>query len=324
MKNIELLELQGKIKNPIMEFLLEHDDYLEKEQIDAILSRGESGLEDLRLILKAYNQHNDKLNDSENPLVFIVHVISFLAELKDELSFDDMLAYLKTDSMLADEAWNDSYMEDFPRYWSLFPNRIESIEKALYDTEITIQAKSILMTGLATIAENSTDNSLVKSIREIFEKYLEFLHNEEQRETQEVSDWADINFLIGSTVIGYMDCGGDSKNEFAQYFVKNDLVDNILNIKELNNWKNSKNIFSDIYEMNKIWGEASKREENLEKEREREQELIKIVNQQKAFKKIFDRNDKVSVKYKADGKIVSDIKYKKVEQDLISGKCELI
>ena len=43
MKNIEILELEGKIKNPIMEFLLEHDDYLEKEQIDAILSRGESG-----------------------------------------------------------------------------------------------------------------------------------------------------------------------------------------------------------------------------------------------------------------------------------------
>jgi uncharacterized protein YdcH (DUF465 family) len=324
MKNIEILELEGKIKNPIMEFLLEHNDYLAKEQIDAILTRGETGLEDLHLILKAYNQHFDKLNDSENSLVFIVHVISFLAELKDESSFEDMLAYLKTDSMLADEAWNDSYMEDFPRYWSLFPNKIEQIDKALYDTEITIQAKSVLITGLTAIAENVTDSSLVKSIREIFEKYLEFLHNEEQRETQNVSDWADIEFLIGSTIIGYMDCGGDAQNKNAEYFVKNNLVDNLLSVKELQNWGNSGNEFSDIYEMNEIWEEASNREENYEKAREREQELIKVVNQQKAFKKIFDRNDKVNVKYKADGKVISDVKYKKVEDDLISGKCELI
>jgi hypothetical protein len=148
MKNIELLELEGKIKNPIMEFLLEHDDYLEKEQIDAILTRGETGLEDLRLILKAYNQHYPKLHDSKNSLVFIVHVISFLAELKDEFAFDDMMVYLKTDAVLAEAAWNDSYMEDFPRYWSLFPDKIEVMGNAFYDTKITIEAKSALMTGL--------------------------------------------------------------------------------------------------------------------------------------------------------------------------------
>ena len=65
MKNIELLELEGKLQNPIMEFMLEHEDFLEKEQIDTILSRSESGLEDLRLILKSYNQHHLKFKDDE-------------------------------------------------------------------------------------------------------------------------------------------------------------------------------------------------------------------------------------------------------------------
>jgi hypothetical protein len=121
-----------------------------------------------------------------------------------------------------------------------------------------------------------------------------------------------------------MDCGGDSQNKYAQYFVKNDLVDNILNLKELNKWEIREQNFADIYQMNRIWGEISGRDTEWEEERKREEELIKLVNQHKAFKKIFDRNDKISVKYKTDGKVVSDIKYKKVEQDLISGKCELI
>jgi hypothetical protein len=324
MKNIELLELEGKIKNPIMEFLLEYDGFLKKEQIDAILTRGETGLEDLRLILKTYNQQYPKLHDSKNSLVFIVHVISFLAELKDELAFDDMMVYLKTDAVLAEAAWNDSYMEDFPRYWSLFPDKIEVIGNALYDTEITIEAKSALMTGLVAIAEKFTDDNLVKPIRDIFEKHLEFLQDTKNQKSQEFFEWASIEFLIGSTVIAYMDCGGDSQNKYAQYFVKNDLVDNILDLKELNKWEIREQNFADIYQMNSIWGKISGRGTEWEEERKREEELIRVVNQQKAFKKIFDRNDKISVKYKADGKVVSDIKYKKVEQDLTSGKCELI
>ncbi len=34
-------------------------------------------------------------------------------------------------------------------------------------------------------------------------------------------------------------------------------------------------------------------------------------------------NDKVSVKY-TDGKIVTDVKYKKVEDDVLKGKCVII
>jgi hypothetical protein len=58
--------------------------------------------------------------------------------------------------------------------------------------------------------------------------------------------------------------------------------------------------------------------------KEKKEEINKILNVTKQFRNLFDRNDKVSVKYKADGKIVNDIKYKKVEDDLIAGKCELV
>ena len=39
--------------------------------------------------------------------------------------------------------------------------------------------------------------------------------------------------------------------------------------------------------------------------------------------KAYGRNDKVSVQY-ADGKLVKDVKYKSVEQDVASGKCVVI
>jgi preprotein translocase subunit SecA len=39
--------------------------------------------------------------------------------------------------------------------------------------------------------------------------------------------------------------------------------------------------------------------------------------------KIANRNDKVSVQY-ADGKVMKDVKYKKVEDDIKNGKCIVI
>jgi uncharacterized FAD-dependent dehydrogenase len=48
------------------------------------------------------------------------------------------------------------------------------------------------------------------------------------------------------------------------------------------------------------------------------------LNFTKQFRNLCDRNDKVNLKYKADGKVISDVKYKKIEDDLIAGKCELI
>src|SRR5690606_2933189 len=39
--------------------------------------------------------------------------------------------------------------------------------------------------------------------------------------------------------------------------------------------------------------------------------------------KVYGRNDRVSVRY-ADGKVLKDVKYKSVEQDIIADKCVVI
>jgi preprotein translocase subunit SecA len=39
--------------------------------------------------------------------------------------------------------------------------------------------------------------------------------------------------------------------------------------------------------------------------------------------KVYGRNDKVTVQY-ADGKVMKEVKYKSVEQDVSAGKCVVI
>jgi hypothetical protein len=337
MKNIELLELEGKIQNPIMEFLLEHDNYLEKEQIDAILSRGESGLEDLRLILKAYNQHHLKFKDDEG-IWFMSSVLLALAYLRDEASFDDMIAYLYTNFDAINTTWGDGYYEAFPMCYAVFPNKIPKIKEILYDPELTIDMKRILMMGLYSMPKILNRPELDSTIAPVFLDYLTFLLVPENRKTQKEvhEDWLGIEDLLNTTIKGYMNCGGESTRIDSLQLIDEELENpTISEIFNFDKWK--KKIFDlwDIYTHNaglekfqktqNEYHELKAREALLEAEiKEKKEERNRILNVTKQFRKIYDRNDKVNVKYKADGKIVNDVKYKKVEDDLISGKCEII
>ena len=333
MKNIELLELEGKIKNPIMEFLLEHDDYLEKEQIDAILSRGETGLEDLRLILKAYNQHHLKYLEIEDygNVYCMSTVIAALAFLNDEDIFDEMLKYVYTSPELIDAVWGDDFFEAFPLYYAKFPNKIETLKQAIFDPELIVDTKRILIIGLYSMPTTLNKPELNATIAQVFLDYLQFLLDPQNRETQDNAskDWYNVEDLIEDTIGGYMDCGGDGNHPLIQQAVEEDLIsEDIFEIKDLQNWQSLIFPLRDIYKSNEFWKEMEQENtvfnRNLEEKKRKENDLNHLLNVTKQFRKIYDRNDKVSVKYKADGNILKDIKYKKVEDDLISGKCELI
>ena len=340
MKNIELLELEGKIKNPIMEFLLEHDNYLEKEQIDAILTRGESGLEDLRLILKAYNQHHLKFEEENT--TFVSNVLMAITYLKDENSFDDMIGYLYTNYKSVDYTWSDSYFESFPRCYGIFPDRVSQIKQVLYDPELTIDLKRILMMGLYSMPTLLQRPELKEIIAPIFLDYLQFILNPENRKTQDKvhEEWVDLYELFDTTIEGYMHCGGDGNHPAVQQAVNDGLINEgfsaAFSREELQKWEQKVFELDDIYSMNAAYERVQKINEEFDRSleskkivleteiKEKKEEINRILNVTKQFRKILDRNDKVSVKYKADGKVISDVKYKKVEDDLISGKCELI
>jgi hypothetical protein len=336
MKNIELLELEGKLQNPIMEFLLEHDNYLEKEQIDAILTRGETGLKDLRLILKAYNQHHAKF--LEENTTFISNILMALTYLRDESSFDDMIAYLYTNYKSIDYTWGDSYFESFPMCFGVFPDRISQIKETLYDPELTIDLKRILMMGLYSMPTLLQRPELRETITPVFLDYLQFILNSENRKTQDKvnEEWISLDELFDTTIEGYMHCNGDGNHPAVQQAVNESLINEgfhaAFSKEDLQKWEQKVFELDDIYEMNAAYERVQKsdaeymsdlRARDAEIEAKKEQ-VNKILNITKQFRNLFDRNDKISVKYKADGKVVSDIKYKKVEQDLISGKCELI
>jgi hypothetical protein len=340
MKNIELLELEGKIKNPIMEFLLEHDNYLEKEQIDAILSRGESGLEDLRLILKSYNHHHVKF--LEENTTFVSNVLMALNYLRDENSFDDMITYLYTNYKSIDYTWSDSYFESFPICYGIFPDRISQIKQVFYDPELTVDLKRILMMGLYSMPTLLQRPELKETIAPIFLDYLQFILNPENRKTQDRvhEEWVTLDELFDTTIEGYMHCGGDGNHPAVQQAVKEGLINEgfsaAFSKEDLQKWEQKVFELDDIYSMNAAYERVQKINEEfdrgleakkiaLETEiKEKKEEINRILNVTKQFRKIYDRNEKVSVKYKADGKVISDVKYKKVEDDLISGKCELI
>jgi hypothetical protein len=340
MKNIELLELEGKLQNPIMEFLLEHDNYLEKEQLDAILSRGESGLEDLSLIFKAYNEHHSKLE--EEKCVFISNVLLALTYLKDETSFEDMIAYLYTSYNLIDYAWGDGYFEAFPMCYGVFPDRIQQIKQTLYDPELTIDLKRILMIGLYSMPTLLQRPELKETIAPVFLDYLQFILNPENRKTQDKvnEEWVSLDDLFDTTIEGYMNCGGNGNHPMVQQAVNEGLINEgfsaAFSREDLQRWEIDNHELDDIYTLNaayervqkedkKYYEELQAKEALLDAEiKEKKEEINKILNVTKQFRNLFDRNDKVSVKYKADGKIVNDIKYKKVEDDLIAGKCELV
>jgi hypothetical protein len=339
MKNIELLELEGKLQNPIMEFLLEHDDFLEKEQIDAILTRGETGLEDLRLILKAYNQHHLKYFEIENygNIYCMSSVIATLAYLGDEESFEEMIAYLYSSPELIIDTWGDSYFESLPLYFAKFPNKIDKIKEVIYDPNLVTDIKEILCLSLSSVPRVLDRLDLKPVIANIFLDYLQYILIPENRNAQDnhYVEWKSIEDHFDNIISGYMECGGDGNHPLIQQALNEELITwDVFGEEELLNWQEDKFEYWDIYRLNenyKLFYDASdykKQIKDLEKEQEelkkKNKALIQLVNVTKQFQNLFDRNDKVNVKYKANGNILKDIKYKKVEQDLISGKCELI
>jgi hypothetical protein len=330
MKNIELLELEGKLQNPIMEFLLEHNDFLEKEQIDAILTRGESGLEDLRLILKSYNEHHLKFKDDDG-VWFMSSVLLALSYLRDNESFDDLMAYLYTNFDAINTTWGDGYFEAFPICYAVFPDRISQIKEALYDPELTIDMKRILMMGLYAMPKTLNRPELESIIAPVFLDYLTFILVPENLQTQEKvhEEWVSTEDLFDDAIEGYMNCGGDGNHPAVQQAIREELnSEDIFDKGDLKKWKKDIFVLWDIYTHNAGLEKFQKTEDEYQIKRAeleaKEAQLKQVINVTKQFRNLFDRNDKISVKYKADGKIVSDIKYKKVEQDLISGKCELI
>ena len=334
MKNIELLELEGKLQNPIMEFVLEYDGFLKTEQIDTILSKGKSGLEDLRLILRAYNQHHLKyleIKDYGN-VYCMGTVIGALTYLNDEAVFDDMLQYICTDPTLIDETWGYDSSEGLPLYFAKFPDKIETLKQVIFDPELIVDSKYILIVGLYSMPTILNKPELNETIANVLLEYLRFLLAPQNRETHDkvFSNFFHINDLIDELICGYLDCGGDGNHPYIQQAIEDELFINgdPYVIKDVNDWEVFIFPLRDIYVSNEFWKENQEKNkvfnQNMEGKNRRELDLTKILNFTKTFSRYIQQDNKINVQYVDDGRIVYKVKYKEVEDDLMNDKCELI
>jgi hypothetical protein len=319
MKNIQLLELEGKLHNPIMEFLVEHNSYLQKAQTDAILSRGDTGKDDLRMILRAYNQHFSKFINAENNITFISNVIGALTLLKDEEVYQDLIEYLKTDTELIDISWSEGIYESLPLYWAIMDTNIDKAEKALYDISLNWTTKKVLCLGLVGLPQRVDSQELYQVVKAISERYLTYLlTTAELNQNQK-------NTLIEINLQGYLSYGGNYHDTIVQQIVT--LESNSFTTPEtVKAWfiKQPAPLFEDIYSLNASWEKLENVDKSSQEKLLLKRQVTKILNATKQFDDLYNRNDKLSVKYKDTGAVITDVKYKKVEKDLLAGKCEIV
>jgi hypothetical protein len=326
MKTIEILDLQNTLQlEPIIR-LLEHKTYLNDEQIDEILALGEAGLSEMRLILKAYNQKVKDLRKFDSNLCFLAHIVDFFTELRDEAALEDVITALKVDFDMAEIAMSDGIMDYLPDYFALFPHRIDTFRTFLWDADLDLNTKNAIFAGLGRAIRVLNIKTQPQPILKLFEDYFHFLQvsqNRIEQDTQANCEYAyTLPEFIAFILIEYEEAGGDKKSDLVKYFFDNDLIDETIIGDYIDFMSTDKvdypiEIYS-IYKKNEIWRDIITPETKPTANKRKKQSTNWSPP---AWS--YGRNDKVNVRYN-DGKIVKDIKFKKVEDDLHKGLCIVI
>ncbi len=330
MKNIELLKLEGKLANQEIIDLIENDSYLTKNQIEAIMALGESGLQDMRIIMQAYLDNIEDIRKSENTLCPFYHIQSFMTDMKDEQSYDLMMDYVKSDYSLLDDTFSDSIMEDLPSYHAMFPHRMMAIEKELYNKTISCQTKELIVNSLVQIPTIHQDENTKQEVIEILQNQLKFLSIPENRKDfvppPKKHEWTNLDSYIAFQIHDLYNLGADVQTDYIKSLFEQEAVDESIfgTLKNLLAEKpDDYTYYNDIFERNKSWQISTERDVKFEQEYTERQRQKEFSQKMQLLSKEYGRNDKVSVKYN-DGKILTDVKYKKIEDDIRADKCQII
>lgn len=330
MKNIELLKLEGKLQNQAVIDLLEHDNYLEANQINEILALGESGLQDMRVVMRAYLDNIEAVKKSINTLCPFYHIQSFMTHTRDEASFDLMMEYIKSDYQLLEDTFSDSIFEDLVVYPAFFPNRLTDLEKELYNKSTPFTTKELIAKSIYIITTLPENQKFNQQVLDIYQNHLRFLSIPENRKDfcppPKKHEWVNLNNYLAFLISNTYNQGGDVKQDYIYSLFEQKLVDEGIfgTIEDLVKTSREKHdYYNDIYQRNLTWKMAVEREIAYKKELEEWRQKQAILQKIRTLSQNYGRNDKVTVRY-IDGKIVNDVKFKKVEDDIKAGKCEII
>jgi hypothetical protein len=196
---------------------------------------------------------------------------------------------------------------------------MKDIEKELYDKTISCQTKELIIKSLVQIPTIYQDENSKQQVAEILQNQLHFLSIPANRKDfvppSKEYEWTDLETYIAFTILDLHKLGADVQTDYIKSLFEQETVDGSIfgTLKDLLTEKAEDYCYyNDIYQRNKTWQQSCEREYQRE-----------VFQKMQLLSKEYSRNDKVSVKYK-DGRILTDIKYKKIEDDIRNNKCQII
>jgi Protein of unknown function (DUF1186) len=337
--------------HPIVEELYTNSLHIGIGLLEQILTLDRQTLiEDLEKVVNdgfyRFEYHWNKEGDIDDN--FVIHAIQLLAELRSYDSLELVLELLRQDNEFEEVWFGDMLGCFFLRPLHLLgKERLNELEAFLKEANVNAGGKHNVLETLRDIAVIHPERK--QEIAQIIERLLDFYW--ENKDDEDIID--------GSVVPWAVSVATDLRLDYLlpkiKPFFDAELADEMIigNLKGVEDDFVNPNTFEPLpiftlEEQYKDWNN-SKWTYHFTKEIH-SQRIIKEVEKinpervlmslyEKAFGKEkrlpvapvvplvsakINRNDKVNVRYLNNGKVINDIKYKKVEADVLAGKCVVV
>ncbi|WP_338814286.1 DUF1186 domain-containing protein [Bernardetia sp. Wsw4-3y2] len=339
--------------HPFTSELINHKDELPKEKIDEGLALPrQTFIEDLEnFITDLQTRRNDYYQDNDYNLNFLIYALGFLYVLEAKQSFPKIIEVLEEDEQFIDY-WFGQFVE--PSYvtflaYPIFKDDFETLLEIIEHNNHNYLVKSGLINIPAQVAINETKRR--KEAIGFYEKLIDFVLKQDREnpflEGFEVDALIHSVFLIEGTELREKVLKlhnekltdeeiWDKKSTFKEF---QNFDYSIRSDKKINLDLTPYEIFDRLligfftYPLNEEEQEKVKKDfresaANNGFVLDEDDQIIETDQPRSSYdpktnKPLYGRNDKVTVKYE-DGKVVENVKYKKVEKDVKEGKCIIL
>lgn len=337
--------------------LYKYDYEIDQNLIQKILALPRATLiADLETILKdaqiRYDYYADGKAPNENSYFAVEHTLALLGELKATESLQAVLNVFRQNNHFTDYWFGDAVQDVAQLIYKISHNQLDALRDYLFEKNNYTFARTTIAEAVSKIIYFQPERraEVVAWYKEVFAYFIE--HKEDKTLlditliASMVSDAIDIPLLELQELfeklyehkmvsIQYLGEYADVCEELAQNRPRKTEVE--LSIAEFYDrksqgkelfefvryddgkfpdWENPEDMFKDLLNSDEF--DDFEEDTHLSSRKP----LQPALHQASPFDKI-GRNDKVTVKYK-DGTLQTDVKFKKVEDDLKSGKCELV
>jgi flagellar biosynthesis regulator FlbT len=320
----------------------------------------ETLIQDLEIVLadtQRRNQYYFEKNTTDvkdwDSYVFPFHALALLAELKATESLQAVLNVFRHDEKFSDFWFEDTLTEQCPYFfYALATNNLQPLIDYLLEENNHVWCRVSILKAIAQVALKNPERKqeVLQHLRFLLEYFIEHHQNEKLIDTT----------LIAEIIGAVLDFKATELLNLVEKTYQLDIVDVMINgdfkdvVKEINSpyglveMMQDLNIY-ELYEIDSIYqniGEADPEEqkkiEDILKGIEHENDDwddddnddwddddnddwddVQYANQPLIQRQKYPRNDKVTVKYQ-DGKIVKDVKFKKIEADYEKGLCDVV